>query len=139
MFVLSHQLHHVYGICRNLSPAECDKKILELASRFTLYGLDFHDALVINRWHHRIILSLCPSGSRRYSNFVGCKWLWYISVLWRNAQLDQAQSFPMVRMRRSLLCNVFLCIIRVRVSSVNYKNKQLILEMLPIVVCMYVQ
>lgn len=28
-----------------------------------------------------------------------------------------------------------LCVIRVRVSSVNYKNKQLILEMLPIVVC----
>lgn len=33
---------------RGLSPAECDKKILELASRFTLYGLDFHDALVIH-------------------------------------------------------------------------------------------
>ena len=30
---------------------------------------------------------------------------------------------------------IFLCVIRVRVSSVNYKNKQLVLEMLPIVVC----
>ena len=41
----------MYGVCRNLSPAECDKKILELASRFTLYGLDFHDALVMNCWY----------------------------------------------------------------------------------------
>lgn len=33
---------------------------------------------------------------------------------------------------------IFLCIIRVRVASVNYKNKNLVLEMLPILVSIYI-
>ena len=43
MLIVVISLYH-----RGLSPAECDRKILDLSSRFTLYGLDFHDALVSN-------------------------------------------------------------------------------------------
>ena len=33
---------------------------------------------------------------------------------------------------------MMMSLYRVRVGSVNYRNKQLILEMLPIVVCVYI-
>ena len=51
--------------------------------------------------------------------------------------LTKLNHFPWcVIFNGSVNCfEIFLCVIRVRVSSVNYKNKQLVLEMLPIVVC----
>ncbi|XP_065883403.1 band 4.1-like protein 3 [Dysidea avara] len=85
---------------KGLSPAECDRKILDLSSRFTLYGLDFHDAL-----DHAGIPILLGISGLGVSVFCG-----------EMPQLTKLNHFPWVR-----------------VGSVNYRNKQLILEMLPIV------
>lgn len=97
---INAQVMELHKRNKGLSPAECDKKILELASRFTLYGLDFHNAFD----HGNIEILLGVSGFG-ISVFCG-----------EMPHLTKLNHFPWVR-----------------VASVNYKNKQLILEMLPIV------
>ena len=46
-----------FGLSRGLSPAECDKRFLDLACRIDRYGMDFHKVLVsCDTTHH----ALCP-------------------------------------------------------------------------------
>lgn len=145
-------LHMCISACyRGDNPAECDKKFLSVACKLDRYGMDFHYITVSWGWiivqhiHSLIHLFTPILGCVQCGSGCGCVFTGPDSVLWwRSTHITK--PLPMVYIY--INCSRSVCaqtikggknaisiwsylVYRVRIGAVNFKGKQLLLEMMP--------